>query len=277
MRILEVAGELPPPLVADVHGSRRWVRPREEPSLRLEVVVHRPVQVQVILAQVREHEDVEAHAVETPQCGPVRACLDGCTPVARAQHLAEQALEVDRLWRRERRRPPLAAHVPLDRSDETRAAARGIEDRAQQKRCRRLSVRARHASELELLRRLAEERVGRDRHRLAHGRDEELWDINLEQSLDHDRGRPPLDCLPGEIVAVDARARHAEEQRALTHTSRVVGEVADLDRPTPGHLARRESPDQGVELHARKASCGAVGQWPRRGRLQGSSRIGTPR
>jgi hypothetical protein len=31
-----------------------------------------------------------------------------------------------------------------------------------------------------------------------------------------------------------------------------VGEVADLDRAGSGHVARRERPDQSVELHLRE-------------------------
>ena len=127
MQVLEVAREPLAPRVADVHGRRWRMRPGEEPSLRLEVVVHGPVQVEVILAQVRKDEDVEAHAVETPQCGPVRTGLDGCAAVTGVEHLPEQTLEIDRLRRRERRRASLAAHVPLDRPDEAGPPARGIE------------------------------------------------------------------------------------------------------------------------------------------------------
>jgi len=54
-------------------------------------------------------------------------------------------------------------------------------------------------------------------------------------------------------VAVDALAGDTEEERAVRHGAGVVCEVGDLDRPAPGHLARRESPDEGVELHRQKA------------------------
>ncbi len=53
-----------PHVVADVHHGRRRLRPCEESPLRLEVLLHRAVQVEVVLAQVREDEDVEADTVE---------------------------------------------------------------------------------------------------------------------------------------------------------------------------------------------------------------------
>ncbi len=50
----------------------------------------------------------------------VRAGLDGRAAIAGVEHLAEQALQVDRLGRRERRGASLAADLPLDRPDEAR-------------------------------------------------------------------------------------------------------------------------------------------------------------
>ena len=124
MHVRELVGELPPPLVPDVHGRGRRLRPREEPPLRLEVLLHRAVQVEVVLAQVREDEHVEAHAVEPPQRGTVRARLDGRAAIARIEHLPEEALQVDRLGRRERRGTPLASDLPLDRSRRAPAGGR---------------------------------------------------------------------------------------------------------------------------------------------------------
>ena len=129
VQVLEVGGEPSTPLVADVDRCRRRRRAGEEPPLRVEVLLHRPVQVEMILAQVREHERVEADAVEPAQRRAVRARLDRGAPIARVEHLAEEPLQVDRLGRRERRGTALAADLPLHGSDETRLAAGGLEDR----------------------------------------------------------------------------------------------------------------------------------------------------
>ena len=91
-------------LVAHVHRRRRRLGAREQAALRLVVVLHRPVQVEVILREVREDERVEAHPVEPVQRRAVGRGLDGDASIARVEHLAEQALQVDRLGRRVRRR-----------------------------------------------------------------------------------------------------------------------------------------------------------------------------
>ncbi len=106
---------------------------------------------------------------------------------------------------------------------------------------------------------------------------EELRDVDLQRPLDDDGDRAALDRLPREVVPVHPLAADAEEERTVRDAPRVVREIADVDRPAPGHLARRESPDQGVELHAQRlekvqqadqrvglvrgASCGISRRW----------------
>ena len=80
--------------------------------------------------------------------------------------------------------------------------------------------------------------------------DDELRDVDLELSLDDERDGAALDRRPGEVVPVDDAPRNAEEQRPGVTVARVVGEVADDDRPGSGHLAGGERPDQGLQLHA---------------------------
>ena len=249
MHVMQLRGKLFPPLVADVHRGRRRLRAREEPALRLEVLLHRAVEIEVVLAQVGEDERVEADTVEAAERRAVRAGLDGRAQVARVEHLTEEALEIDRLGRRERRWPRLAADLPLDRPHEAGLATRRIENRAQEECRRRLPVRSRDTRDLELLRRLAEEEVGSDCHRLAHGRHEELRDVDLERPLDDDRDSAALDRLPGEVVAVHSRAADTEEERAGRHAPRVVREIRNFYGPPSRHLARRESPDEGIQLH----------------------------
>src|SRR6185503_5160623 len=120
MRILEIHRELPPPLVAHVHSRGWWLGPREQAPLGPEVLVHRAMKIEVVLAQVREDEHVETNSIETSQCRAVRARLDSRTEIASVQHLAEEALQIDRLRSRERRRASLASDLPFDRPDEAR-------------------------------------------------------------------------------------------------------------------------------------------------------------
>ncbi len=68
-----------------------------------------------------------------------------------------------------------------------------------------------------------------------------------DDDLRHTRGHGPLDDEPGgagvdrtvrELVAVEARPAHAEEERARSYSARVVREIRDLDGGVPDDLAR---------------------------------------
>ena len=249
MEVLEVGGEPPPPVVADVDRGRRRRRAGEEAPLRGEVLLHGPVQVEVILAQVREDERIEPDPVEPPERCPVRRSLDRRSAVARTEHLSEEPLEIDRLGGGEGCRSAFPAHDPLDGSDEPAAPTGRLQDGVQQKGRRRLAVGAGHTDDLELPGRLPEERVGRDRHRSAHVGYDELRHRDVELAPDDEGSRAPLDRLPGEIVPVDTRTGNAEKESAVRDAPRVVRKVADRNRPGSGHLARGERPDQGLELH----------------------------
>ena len=100
----------------------------EEPALRLEVLVHRPVKVEVILGQVREDERGEPNPDETLERRRVRRSLHRAASVAGVEHLAERVLEVDRLRGGSRHGPSLAADPALDGPEEAGPAARRGED-----------------------------------------------------------------------------------------------------------------------------------------------------
>src|SRR5205807_242775 len=114
------------------------------------VVLEGAMEVEVILAEVREGERGEPDAVETAELGAVRGRLERAAAIAAVEHLAERALKVDRLRRRPHRRPALAADQRLDRPEEAGASTGRGEDRAQQVGRRGLAVRAGDACDLEL-------------------------------------------------------------------------------------------------------------------------------
>jgi hypothetical protein len=76
------------------------------------------VEVEVVLVEVGEHEDGEADVVETAERRAVRGRLHRAAAVARVEHLAEQALQVDRLGGRPGGRAALAVHAGLDRAEQ---------------------------------------------------------------------------------------------------------------------------------------------------------------
>ena len=257
--------------VADVHGRGRPVavdvRVDEETTLGLVVRVHRPVEVQVVLGQVREDEGPETRADETLELGRVRGRLHRAAPVARVQHFAVRALEVDGLGRRADDRAPLAADPHLDRAEQAWTAAGGSEDRVEQERRRRLPVRPRHARDLELARRPAEEDVRRQRHRDARVRDDELRHVQVERALDDERHGAGGDRSGGEIVAVGPLARDADEERSRRDRPRVVGKVRDAHRRGVDRLDRADGPAEGLEIDCRRFWHGFPLSSPRRARF----------
>ena len=180
----------------------------------------------------------------------MRRGLHRARAVAGVEHLAEQTLQVDRLGRRPHDAAPLAADARLDRPEQARAPPGGGEDREQEEARRRLPARAGDADHLELPGRLAEEHVRRGRHRRARVADDDLRHGQVERALDDERDRSALHRLRREVVAVDARARHGEEERARADRASVVGEIAHLDRKAPEHLHRLERCDEALQIHS---------------------------
>ena len=70
-RVRQLLREPPTELVGRVHDRDRPRLREEQAPLRLEVRLHVVVEVEVVLAEVREHEDAEAHAVEPVEDGRV--------------------------------------------------------------------------------------------------------------------------------------------------------------------------------------------------------------
>ena len=75
-----------------------------------------------------------------------------------------------------------------------------------------LPVRAGDAHDVQLARRLAEKRVGRDGHGAARVLDDELRNRDVNCSLHDERDCTVRHRLDGEVVPVRARPRYAEEQ-----------------------------------------------------------------
>ena len=252
VRVVELEREPATVLVADVH-RRRWRRdPGEEPALRLVVVLHRPVQVEVVLREVREHERVEAHPVEPTQRRAVRRGLDRDGLVARVEHLAEEPLQVDRLRRRVRRGPRLPADDPLDRADEPRRAAGGVEDRAQRGRswssCRSSPSRRRPRARS----------LGLPKNSSAATAIAARASSTTSCGTSSSSGRsttsataPGRDRLGGEVVPVDPGAGDAEEERARRHAARSYARsvISTGRRPITSSGATRR---QVVEVHRGK-------------------------
>ena len=224
--------------------------PDEQLPLRREVVLHRLVEVEVILAQIGEDERIKADAVEPVQHRRMRGRLERDAAIAGVEHLTEGALEIDGLGCRAYDRAHSAADPALDGAEQAGTPPRGLEHRVEEECGCRLPARAGDAGDLELARRLAEEDVGRGRHRRPRGRDNELGYLRLDGPLDDEDDGAVLDRLYGEVVAVCALAGNGEEGGARRDGTCLVGKVPHLDGVGAAeNRLRCERGNEALELH----------------------------
>ena len=228
-RLRKLGGEPAAVLVPDVHRCRDVLR--EQPALRVEVALHRAVEVEMVLREVREHERREANAVEAVQLGAVRGRLERAALVPGVEHLAKCPLQVDRLRGRAHSCAYLVPHARLDRAEQPGLPTRRLEDRVEQVRGRRLAVRARDARDLELVRGVPEELGGRGRHRPAGVLDHQLRHWRPRAAARRRAPRPPAQPRPPRSRG---RPRATRERRRTTRPAR------PPPRRRRGHSARPE-------------------------------------
>src|SRR5262249_37307424 len=144
----QLVREPAPVLVADIDRGRGPLALDEEPALSIEVALERSVEVEMVLAEVCERQGREVDARQPAKLGSVGGRLERAAAVPRVEHLPEGALKVDRLGSRADRRSPFVADAALDRAEQARTSPGRGEDRVEEKRGRRLPVRAGDAGEL---------------------------------------------------------------------------------------------------------------------------------
>ena len=101
----------------------------EEPALGRGVALHRAVEVEVVLRQVREHRDPEPARPHTLELERVRADLHDQVRAAGVERPVRERLQVVGLGRRVRQRQPLGADARPERPDDGRPAAGALEGR----------------------------------------------------------------------------------------------------------------------------------------------------
>ena len=110
--------ELAAPVVVDGHDGGAGAFRREQPGLGLEVLLHGPVQVQVVLGEVREAGDVEHHAVDAVEGHGVRGNLHGGGIEPAFAHERQQGVHIRGFGRGQQARDRLAAGQDLNRPDQ---------------------------------------------------------------------------------------------------------------------------------------------------------------
>ena len=217
--------------VVQVHDRARAVVRGEQHGLRLEVVVHVAVEVEVVVREVREDGHGEAGRPHSPHGERVRRHLHGHGPCPRVALRRQVGLQLGGLGRRAR---------PGERAQHRGPPAVRREDRSEEVGGGRLAARAGDADDVEVIGGVAPE-GRRDRAEgVAHGRGSQLRQGRRQRAL-HEEGHGTAACgLVGEVVAVDRRARHAAEERARLH-----GPASRGPRSGPRRPALRTRPTSG--------------------------------
>jgi hypothetical protein len=188
------------------------------------------MEVEMVVRQVGEDRRREVDCVRAVELEGVRGDLDRTRHISRVEHGAKIVLELDRLRRRTHHLVLDAADHALDGAQQPAPTSLGLEQRPNQKRRRRLAVRARDADDGQLGGRIAVEASRGLRHRRAYIGDHDLGDVDLYTALHDQRHRAGRDGLGGEIMAVTGEAGDAEEQGSRGHAAMIVGEAGDLER-----------------------------------------------
>ena len=173
----------------------------------------------------------------SPRIRRMRRRLHRTRAVAGVEHLAEQPLEVDRLRRRPPHAAPLAADARARPCRAARAGGRGGEDRVEQERRRRLPARARHAGDLQRLRRPPEELVGGDGHRGAGVGDDELRDVDRRRGARR-RARQRRSRSPRRRSRARRRVRRGRRRRLRPASRAARRRRGRAPRPEPGQRPR---------------------------------------
>ena len=251
-------------VAVDDPGPRRGLdrqpvgKPLEQAQLGGPVALERPVELEMLVAQVREDRDVIGDSRDPVEREPVRGGLEDRDVVAGLDHGPQGCLELRGLGRGHVLRIGVARAVDLHLHgpDEPGRPARRLEGGHDQGAGGALAVRAGDPDDRELVARAAvepgsgvtERRAGRFHDELRHG--------DVRQGLLHDRCRGSrVGGRLHEVVAVGMLAGDGHEQRPGSHGPGVVRDPGDLE------ARQRRGPD-GAPAGPRAAQQPKVAQRP---------------
>ena len=139
----------------------------------------------------------------------------------------------------------------------------GPEDRRQDVRHGGLAVRPGHPDRRHRRGRIAERHRRHGSHRPAHRRDQRLWRIDVEPSVDDERGGSGVQRLGREHVSVGVPSRHAEEECARRDLARIERDVGEGDGGVASDRRSRNGGHQVRERHRGEGGCHRLRAYPR--------------
>ena len=254
--LLEAIDQLCAVAIVDVdHGRRACLRflsgePGEELRFRLEIILHRPVKIEMVLSQVGEDGDVPFESAGAILREGVGRHFHGRRFAARVCDLREQFLDVERLRRRANRRQNAIADFIANGPEQATAQARFLTNVFEQERRRGLAIGpgdrghfepahgtfVKGGAEIgESLARVLDHKAGRARR------------LNL--LLRHDDRGAFFDGLIDELVAIALFAAQCDEKKVPLHTPRVIRDAFHDAIKRPDDLAGGNRGGENFELH----------------------------
>ena len=219
-----------------------------KPRFAAAYAVERLVKVEVIVGDVGQHGDAEAHVGDAAQRERVRTDLHRDRARAARPHLGEDALQIVGERRRVVERPHRVAEVRAERADPARDDPGAVEDRRDKVRRRRLAVGAGDADDRHPERRLAVEGGSQPRERAHLVAHDERGDPGGSGSTDAACSRSSATALAPRAIAsgnerraVLALPAQRDEQRPRPRRARVVHDA--VISPPSGPSARTSSSD----------------------------------
>ena len=210
--------------------ARRRPQPVEQRQLRVPVRLPGPVELEVLVGEVREDRHVVGDARHPIERETVRCRLHDRHVVAGVDHRAQRRLQLRRFRGRGVRLVILgpATDPGRDRADHPGTSPGRLQGRDREVGRGRLAIGAGDPDDGEVMRRIAEPPRGRTGEGRPRRVDDELRDGQLgEWPLDDEGGRTLADRGGGEVVSVGVLAWHGHEQRARDHRPRIAGHARD--------------------------------------------------
>ncbi len=254
--LLEAIDQLRAVAIVDVdHGRGVRLRllsgePGEELRFRLEIILHRPVKIEMVLGQVGEDGDIPFEPARSVLRDGVRRHFHRGGLATRVHHLREEFLDIERLRRRADRRQNAIADFIANGPEQSAAQARFLANVFEQERRGGLAVGPGDRGQLEP----AHGPFVKGRAEIGEG---------VARVLDHEAGRARLlnlllrhddrgaffDGLLDELVAIAFFAAQCDEKKVPLHTPRVIRDAFHDAIKRPDDLAGGNRGGENFELH----------------------------
>ena len=224
----------------------------EQQELGLQISIHGPVKIQMILTQVRKAAYGEGHAFHPVQAQGMGGDLHYPIAAACVDHFPEQTLQIPG-FRRGVHRVVLAlpGDVPVGSDESHRRTGAGLQDAADQMGGGGLPVGSGHPHDLQLFRRPIQQICRKEPESFSAVFHPDEGAFRFRDLLAYHRRAPPLQGGRNVFMSVCLISPHRNEKGAGADFSAVITDVCDLQFRGSAQLQHRDVPQDFFQFHAR--------------------------